>query len=92
MKRILILGLVLALLGTLIISSAAFAKGPRGDGEGNQERLGASYQNGETNQNRETNQYGEANQYGATNGAGDGSGPIQKCLDLNGDGLCGKPQ
>ena len=73
MKRILMFSLVLALLGALIISSAALAQGPCGDGDGSQARQGATYQNG------------------ATNGAGDGTGPISKCLDLNGDGVCGRP-
>jgi hypothetical protein len=70
MKRILMLGLVLALLATMIISSAAFACGA---GDGTEARNGTTAQ------------------YGAGNGAGDGTGPIQKCLDLNGDDLCGKP-
>jgi hypothetical protein len=73
MKRIVMLGLVLALLGALIISSVAFAQGPCGTGDGSQTRQGATYQNG------------------ATNGAGDGTGPISKCLDLNEDGTCGRP-
>jgi hypothetical protein len=72
MKRILMLGLVLALLGAMIISSAAFAQG-------------AAYQNGETHRN------------GASYGPGGGYGPgdcttcVPKCLDLNGDGTCGRP-
>lgn len=70
MKRILMLGLVLALLATMILSTAAFACGAGG---------GAQVRNG------------TAAQYGAGNGAGDGTGPIEKCLDLNQDGSCGKP-
>jgi hypothetical protein len=34
---------------------------------------------------------GATYQNGATNGAGDGTGPILKCWDLNGDGVCGRP-
>ena len=41
MKRILMLGLVLALLATMILSTAAFACGGSGTG-GNQEQNGAS--------------------------------------------------
>jgi hypothetical protein len=74
MKRILMIGLVLALLGVMLMSSAALAKGPCGDGDGSQARQGAT------------------NQYGATYGPGDGTGPDLKCLDLNGDGVCGRPQ
>jgi len=74
MKRILMLGLVLALLGAMVITSAAFAKGPCGDGDGSQARQGATNQNG------------------ASYGPGDGTGPVLKCLDLNGDGVCGQPQ
>ncbi len=70
MKRILMLGLVMALLATMILSTAAFACGAGG---GTQARNGT------------------AAQYGAGNGAGDGTGPILKCLDLDGDGVCGKP-
>jgi hypothetical protein len=70
MKRILMLGLVLALLAAMIITTATFACGA---GDGMQARNGATAQ------------------YGAGNGAGDGTGPIQECLDLNEDGLCGKP-
>jgi hypothetical protein len=69
MKRILMLGLVLALLATMIITTATFACGA---GDGTQARNGAA-------------------QYGAGSGAGDCTGPIQECLDLNEDGLCGKP-
>jgi hypothetical protein len=49
MKRILMFGLVLALLGALIISSAASAQGPCGSDDANQARQGATHQNGATN-------------------------------------------
>ncbi len=70
MKRILMLGLVMALLATLILSKAAFACGA---GDGTQA------------------QNGTYAPYGSGNGAGDGTGPVHMCLDLNGDGACGKP-
>ncbi len=70
MKRILMLGLVLALLASMVITTATFACGA---GDGVQARNGT------------------VAQYGAGKGAGDGTGPILKCLDLNGDGVCGKP-
>jgi hypothetical protein len=74
MKRILMFSLVLALLGAMVISSAAFAQGSCGDGDGSQARQGTTHQNG------------------ANYGPGDGTGPISKCLDLNGDGICGRTQ
>jgi hypothetical protein len=69
MKRILMLALVLALLATMIITTATFACGVPG----------AQVRNG------------NAAQLGGGNGAGDGTGPIHKCLDLDLDGVCGKP-
>lgn len=36
-------------------------------------------------------QAGHGPQYGAGTGAGDCTGPIHTCLDLDGDGVCGKP-
>jgi hypothetical protein len=70
MKRVLMLGLVMALLATMILSTAVFASA----GGGGSQAHNGTYA-----------------QHGAGNGAGDGTGPIQKCLDLNGDGVCGKP-
>jgi len=70
MKRVLMLGLVLALLASMVIATATFACGA---GDGAQARNGT------------------LSQFGAGNGAGDGTGPILKCLDLNGDYVCGKP-
>jgi hypothetical protein len=73
MKRILMFGLVLALLGAMIISSAAFANGA-------------------------TNQYGATSQNGPAYGPGGGYGPgdcttcVPKCLDVNDDDICGRPQ
>ena len=36
-------------------------------------------------------QNGNGPQYGAGDGAGDCTGPLLTCLDLDGDGVCGKP-
>jgi hypothetical protein len=80
MKRILMLGLVLALLGVMVISSAAFAKGPCGDGDGSQAHLGAANQHGET--------YGPGDGTGPKPGGEYGPGPYGTCQDLNDNGIC----
>ncbi len=70
MKRIVLLGLVLALLAAMLISSGVLAAGTC---DGSQARQGAMYQ------------------YGSGSGAGDGTGLLHRCVDLNGDDICGKP-
>jgi hypothetical protein len=92
MKRILMIGLVLALLGVMLMSSAALAEGPCGDGDGSQARQGATNQYGATYGPGDGTSPIGGGEYGATYGPGDGIGPVLKCLDLNGDGVCGRPQ
>jgi hypothetical protein len=80
MKRILMLSLVLALLAAMMISTAAFAQGPNGGGDGSQARQGATAQNGAT--------YGPGDGTGPTPGGQYGPGPNGTCADLNNNGVC----
>jgi hypothetical protein len=73
-RHIVLLSVVLALIGVLVISSAAFASG------GGQAHAGASSQNGNT--------YGPGDGTGPIGGEQFGPGPFGKCLDANGDGIC----
>jgi hypothetical protein len=72
MKRILMLSLVLALLGAMVISTAAFAAGPWGSAGGSQ--------NGAT--------YGPGDGTGPIGGGAFGPGPRETCVDLNNNGIC----
>ena len=74
-RHIVLLSVVLALIGVLVISSAAFAAG--GD---SQAHAGASNQNGNT--------YGPGDGTGPIGDGQFGPGPFGKCLDANGDGIC----
>ena len=80
MKRILMLSLVLALLAAVVISTAAFAQGPRGDGDGSQARQGTYTQNGAT--------YGPGDGTGPIGGGQFGPGPHGTCVDSNNNGIC----
>jgi hypothetical protein len=74
-RRIVLLSAVLALIGALIISSAAFAAPG-----GSQVRAGAYSQNGNT--------YGPGDGTGPIGGGQFGPGPLGKCVDLNQNGIC----
>jgi len=77
-RHIVLLSVVLALIGVLVISSAAFAAGG-----GSQVRAGASSQSGNT--------YGPGDGTGPIGGEQFGpgpGGPYGKCLDADGDGIC----
>jgi hypothetical protein len=80
MKRILMLSLVLALLAAMMISTAAFAQGPSGGGDGSQARQGATAQNGAT--------YGPGDGTGPIGDEQFGPGPKGTCADLNNNGVC----
>ena len=73
-RHIVLLSVVLALIGVLVISSAAFAAG------GSQAHAGTYSQNGNT--------YGPGDGTGPLPGGQFGPGPFGKCLDANGDGIC----
>jgi hypothetical protein len=73
-RHIVLLSVVLALIGVLVISSAAFAA------DGSQAHAGPSSQNGNT--------YGPGDGTGPIGGGQFGPGPLGKCLDANGDGIC----
>ena len=78
-RHIVLLSVVLALIGVLVISSAAFAAGRRQSGAVRAHHS----QNGNT--------YGPGDGTGPIGGRGRfGPGPraVGKCLDLNGDGIC----
>jgi hypothetical protein len=74
-RHIVLLSLVLALIGVLVISSAAFAAGG-----GSQAHAGAYSQNG--------NAYGPGDGTGPIIGGQFGPGPYGKCIDLNQNGIC----
>ena len=77
-RRIVLLSAVLALIGALVISSAAFAACG-----GSQAHAGTSSQNGNT--------YGPGDSTGPIGGEQFGpgpGGPYGKCLDADGDGIC----
>jgi hypothetical protein len=74
MKRIVMLGLVLALLAAMVISTAAFAAATC---DGSQQRLGTAYQ------------YASGNGPGDGTGTGSGGpGPYLRCEDMPGDCVC----
>lgn len=78
-RRIVLLGAILALIGVLVMGSAAFAAGG-----GTQAHAGAYSQNGNT--------YGPGDGDGPIIGGQFGPGPQgpqgPKCIDLNNDGIC----
>ena len=78
-RHIVLLSVVLALIGVLVISSAAFAAGG-----GSQAHAGAYSQNGNT--------YGPGDGTGPIDGEQFGPGPQgpqgPKCIDLNNNGIC----
>lgn len=90
MKRIVMLSLVLALLGALVLSTAAFAGGPHGVRDGSGPIGGGQWGAGEGNGSG----YGpgdgscpcDGEGYGPGSGAG-GKGP-GTCTDLNHNGIC----
>ena len=78
-RHIVLLSVALALIGVLVISSAAFAAGG-----GSQAHAGAYSQNGNT--------YGPGDGTGPIGGGQFGPGPQgpqgPKCIDLNNNGIC----
>ena len=74
-RHIVLLSVVLALIGVLVISSAAFAAGG-----GSQAHAGAYSQNGST--------YGPGDGAGPIGDRHFGPGPFGKCLDADGDCIC----
>jgi hypothetical protein len=74
-RHLVLLSVVLALIGVLVISSAAFAAGG-----GSQVHAGAYSQNGNT--------YGPGDGTGPMPGGQFGPGPFGKCIDLNHNGIC----
>jgi len=74
-RHIVLLSVVLALIGVLVISSAAFAAGG-----GSQAHAGAYSQNGST--------YGPGDGTGPIGDGQFGPGPYGKCIDLNQNGIC----
>jgi hypothetical protein len=73
-RHIVLLSVVLALIGVLVISSAAFAAG------GSQAHAGAYSQNGNT--------YGPGDGTGPIGDGQFGPGPNGNCIDLNQNGIC----
>ena len=89
-RRIIMLGAVLALIGMLVISTGALAKGPDGAAQTQtqtrsqaqaQVQLGSqAARNGEG--------YGPGDGTGPIGGGQFGPGPYGKCLDEDGNGIC----
>jgi|GEM_PF-1965059 len=81
-RRIIMLSAVLALIGLLVISTAAFAKGLDGATQARSQLqpIGTQAQNGSG--------YGPGDGTGPIGGGGFGPGPKGQCIDLNNNGIC----
>ena len=81
-RRIIMLSAVLALIGLLVMGTAAFAQGPDGATQARSQlqSVGTPAQNGSG--------YGPGDGTGPIGGGGFGPGPKGQCLDLNHNGIC----